>query len=998
MKSSVSGKSVESTLRKHLKDNSSILKDLGQIAGFASMVAIGNPISLGVAISSIFKTGGSVISLCDGILKKFEDKDKELTPIFDHANDKFDTIYYVMCQRSYLVTIDKYYKKIKKHESKEIQVTEEIKREVDGFIIRMNDAEVHRLLTVDPVSLNIPLYNIYSDCLKKLFDYAGFDEKEAYKIVSTIKEDAKKEFSKTISADNELSNWIRNYLMIEHQVNSATEISDRLTGIEEHIEKWVTEKQENKSEKIEAWTEYREFLQKQPDSRKSMLDEQFGVREVFICPEVKYYCTGFDDIDESRDLNSILGGLLSSRIPNDELIFLCGGPGSGKSTLCKLLCDHLSRNAKFHPVYLRLRHLKDSQGVRTFIEEGLKELGLVSELKDLRSLSNVIIILDGFDEVVMANRSKLKDIFTQLENQLEMHAFKNTKFLIAGRDTLFPKGDGFPRNSHVLELKPFNKLRVEKWGKKWNNAPHSDKNGSNFVPEKFVQSDNVGVKTPLHHLVTWPLTLHLVARVHTNGYVDLTEETRIEKAYIYKYILHDTAKRQCEKHKADPGRLDTQKIRKLLRGIALKMYMDGKDILEFKEVEPILRKYDLVDNDICSGQSAETAVLTIPEFKKGEDKDGAGVFEFIHKSFSEYLVAEVISDAMEDIQHVVSNRSGEMTYNLDKKATIYKLSELLCIREISKEILDYLKSMIGSYDEFIKVYDEPAKNRNNYVRISEIPDKIERLITRLTERYSGGVLGDDLPDIIQNISNRHNELLKMNTALLLQSYYIIGLLQLIAILYARIGSERKFNLIKGFYNLDLLNAVLMLSGNTLTSILINVSLGHTVEVRYNEGKSSKDLIDHIINDKKISAVIIEDKWININGIYIREKLESISKELGDYSKNMGSILVSFEDLKIFNKENIESIKQYIVIIDDMIDLFRILKKDVIANNIVKVVYDMVDQLKSIDDAITDTNRILIKNNRHSYRRDNRASRQLSNKCTELINFFVSFDSRIKHIH
>ena len=53
---------------------------------------------------------------------------------------------------------------------------------------------------------------------------------------------------------------------------------------------------------------------------------------------------------------------------------------------------------------------------------------------------------------------------------------------------------------------------------------------------------------PLHHLVTWPLTLHLVARVQKAGILDFEASEEIEKAYLYKSIIKDT--------------LTTQKIKK----------------------------------------------------------------------------------------------------------------------------------------------------------------------------------------------------------------------------------------------------------------------------------------------------------------------------------------------------------------------------------------------------------------------------------------------------
>jgi hypothetical protein len=77
-----------------------------------------------------------------------------------------------------------------------------------------------------------------------------------------------------------------------------------------------------------------------------------------------------------------------------------------------------------------------------------------------------------------------------------------------------------------------------------------------FHPEKLLSGNGKrgGVTTrgsspvsALHHLVTWPLTLHLVARVHTNGGLpDPSQEgVQIDKAYLYRISEHIRGQRRC---------------------------------------------------------------------------------------------------------------------------------------------------------------------------------------------------------------------------------------------------------------------------------------------------------------------------------------------------------------------------------------------------------------------------------------------------------------------
>ena len=91
-----------------------------------------------------------------------------------------------------------------------------------------------------------------------------------------------------------------------------------------------------------------------------MYNEDFGVREVFVKPQGTYAVAGApSDAGRSQlvpDLGVLLGGLLTPRVANDDLIVLFGGPGSGKSTLCRVLASELAADEHVFPVFVRLPH------------------------------------------------------------------------------------------------------------------------------------------------------------------------------------------------------------------------------------------------------------------------------------------------------------------------------------------------------------------------------------------------------------------------------------------------------------------------------------------------------------------------------------------------------------------------------------------------------------------------------------------------------------------
>ena len=111
----------------------------------------------------------------------------------------------------------------------------------------------------------------------------------------------------------------------------------------------------------------------------------------------------------------------------------------------------------------------------------------------------------------MASRARLREFFRGLKDDMASAPLRKAKAIVSGRDTLFPNGQGLPTGAHVVSLLPFDKKRIEAWGQKWREL-HPGKKMAKFMPENFI-SEHAESKgrsiPPLHHLVSWPLTLHL---------------------------------------------------------------------------------------------------------------------------------------------------------------------------------------------------------------------------------------------------------------------------------------------------------------------------------------------------------------------------------------------------------------------------------------------------------------------------------------------------------
>ncbi|WP_029007485.1 NACHT domain-containing protein [Azospirillum halopraeferens] len=553
---------------------------------------------------------------------------------------------------------------------------------------------------------------------------------------------AMRDYNAWASSRTDAAEAVRSYLNYEQQQAQRNIVADDVRGLSLALQNWLRANDTLSERRKENWRAYRETLSKLPDDKITMFDESFGVRKVFVQPVATYKVAGVKRVSDAAvaDVAGLIGTLISDRVGGDDLILLAGGPGSGKSTLCRILAAELAANEEVHPVFLRLRRLQDSHDVRGFIETHLQSLGLIDRVADLASVPNLVLILDGFDELVMASRTKLREFFNALKEDLSTGPLRHAKAIVSGRDTLFPNGLGLPTGAHVISLQPFDRSRIAAWGAKWREQ-HSRDTAKSFYPENLVSEDKGrGKKTsPLEHLVSWPLTLHLVARAHTSGSIDLKTNNvdEVEKAVLYRSIVADTALRQDEQA-GGRGRLNPQQMRKFVQAIAWEMYSTGREALDVTEGLPILRSIlpEAMESDLT--ELADVTIVNQPELTKGEETG----FEFVHKSFSEYFAAETIATKIEEVCFRVAQWGGEEeTWRMSAKEATTALAGLFAVRLLTAEVQEMLEPMLDDFLTFLRgpsAYPRPTPE----LLASNLERKLLRFEALLQEFAGGGLLKD----------------------------------------------------------------------------------------------------------------------------------------------------------------------------------------------------------------------------------------------------------------
>lgn len=705
----VNAKQLDKTLRHHLEKDASILKDVGNVLSFAAVALAGGPLTLLAALGYVAKTAGSVMSSVGRITDMLSSQENAnfVRPLSSH--ERLRLLFYLYAQRAYIQSLQSH---LESPETSALAgVTQGLtpdafarfRAALEPTVDSVKEGEVVYSFCIDPTDKTIPLFEAYGSWLTETLHLYGADVYQAKELANKVEENARQQLRSMLSADTPDAGRLRNFIVLNH-LDDMPKLRTDLENIRITLESWTDETAADEREE-EAWNRYRSMLQSLPDDKETMYNESFGVREVFVMPQATYQMIA-ENADVSPpelvpDMGELLAGLVSNRAPSGDLIILCGGPGSGKSTLCRMLASELAQYPSMHPVFLRLRRCDETMDICNFVEHHLRNEGIIERLSELHDVANLVLILDAFDELAMASRHRLGIFFNYLQEDLRTSALRNAKVIVSGRDTLFPDGKGLPLGSHLVRLVPFDKGRVERWGQKWRGRFTDEKDLSrSFHPEAFFESGDKAKESALHHVVTWPLTLHLVAQVHRAGHLDTSEKAKrtIKKAYLYRTILVQTIDRQARKA-PEQGRLSAKAIRAFLQALAWEMYIRSVESLGLDKAKSIIERFFPNATPEQLDALGDLNILNAPAIQKNEDKD----FEFIHKSFSEYLVAEKLASHLEGIAYTVPDRlTKKEVYKLSDNDVRNELVAILGIRLLPEEVQEMLESMVGCWDLFIK--------------------------------------------------------------------------------------------------------------------------------------------------------------------------------------------------------------------------------------------------------------------------------------------------------
>jgi hypothetical protein len=330
-------------------------------------------------------------------------------------------------------------------------------------------------------------------------------------------------------------------------------------------------------------------------------------------------------------------------------IIILGNPGAGKSMLSQVLAARLCESNGFVPFFVRLRDVSLMDTIpKNHINEGIKNATAgnpdVDWINWAREFKNRIpvIILDGFDELLRASQAEINNYIVKVQNLLES-AYKgygiSARVILTSRLTVMQDVD-IPNNTTIIRLESFDSKRQDQWIEQWNS----------FQTKKGFNDFKLPSNPSIIELGKEPLLLFMLAvyDFENSELQSAALEQDFNQSKLYDKLFDKFTQRQLDKA-LQYGRLSkikkerlSKKFRLRLGAIATLMFLNDVTHKETQNLRSELNSFGI------GGEDAEPSLIFKGFFFIHKDKSTemtgmhSYTFEFIHKSFGEFLTADFL--------------------------------------------------------------------------------------------------------------------------------------------------------------------------------------------------------------------------------------------------------------------------------------------------------------------------------------------------------------------
>ena len=476
----------------------------------------------------------------------------------------------------------------------------------------------------------------------------------------------------------------------------------------------------------EVWEKYFSldtYLSEQikPLPLESVFNEPFSFRDIYVPLQARFLKSD-GEVDEEQaaiGIEQIAQSWLTDDRAQSQVLFIQGNPGRGKSVFCRMFADRVrqQQHPNWTPILIRLRDVRSlekdfEETLRKAIDRDFADTdpGWLTD-RNLRFL----FLLDGFDELLMQGRTSggLEDFLKQVGRFQEScgsgsadssvrNSEKRHRVLITGRTLSLQKIDRqLPTNLLRVELLPLDSELQVQWFVNWGRLAGTDKMHS-F--QRFLVDSRCPDR--VRDLAGEPLLLYLLAAMHRDGQLTLelleSSSSSNAKVLIYeKTIDWVLTKQRTDRLNQEITELDTAALRRILAEAGLCVIQSGGECAAIAMIESRLKDDGAVRSLLEQAQTRlqESPLRNALAAFYIQPGSQTGSVEFAHKSFSEFLFADRLKEAIEDWTTQIEGRRQSQDLVSDE-AMYWQLYDLLGYGGLTPEIVEYLMALLTASAAF----------------------------------------------------------------------------------------------------------------------------------------------------------------------------------------------------------------------------------------------------------------------------------------------------------
>ncbi len=472
---------------------------------------------------------------------------------------------------------------------------------------------------------------------------------------------------------------------------------------------------------------------KYPSIQKAFIPQSYKVLE-YSGEEKLEKINTWKTIEEQDNMDSFWAKYYVSPHSLENLLLVLGEPGGGKSLLTKILCARMINSNNIF-VRIPLREVSVEKEIEDIVREQIEKDGDASEplptfkwFAENFKYNPITLIFDGYDEVLQATggvyRNLLRKILKFQEQCAERH--RPVRIVITSRETLIDKAD-IPIGTIVLRLLEFNKEQRNKWMYIWNKCNsevfEQEHINSFLLPEKNKSIEELS-RQPLLLLMLAIYDANFEERINSLGKEENLNRTKLYNELLRRFIRRELRKGSrgneisYEDSSDDEKELMVEQEMEKLGIAALGMFIRGKLSLKVDEMEQDLTymeaqtpAYNSAGKMLSKAEEFFGSFFFIHDSQSGnvETNDKEVAFEFLHKTFYEFLIADLLLkylvreiDVLDELQKMrrasTYQKAIEDPNHFGKQYYIALMNANLCTEpEIIEMIVEWKDNIIQGY-------------------------------------------------------------------------------------------------------------------------------------------------------------------------------------------------------------------------------------------------------------------------------------------------------------